>query len=201
MSEEQELYDGEPKEKWMNGLKETDDYNVRHLLAIFARLGIPKSMLDVGCGTGAMVRAARSLGVEAYGVDQLVDETWDHYNDWFFHKNLVNLFILPDNKKVELVTSFEVAEHIHTTAHPTILSTCIQNFAGNEGNYILFSAARPGQGGTGHVFLRDPEYWHHEYEYHGMKYDDNMTMILSHIASVIYTPLTYMYTNLQVYRK
>ena len=49
------VYDGTTREEWLNGLKETSEYNVRHLLSAFALMGIPKSYLDVGCGDGAMV--------------------------------------------------------------------------------------------------------------------------------------------------
>jgi hypothetical protein len=189
-------YDGYKHENWMNGLSETDEANARHILAAFARLGIPKSYLDVGCGTGAMVNTARKLGVEAYGVDQLVENGWPPY---FYHHNLVDPFRLPV-KPVELVTCFEVGEHLHESAHAQLCDTIANNLA-YGGNYLLFSAARPGQAGTGHCACRPAEYWHNEFLLRGLSYNAYMTMSLAHIFSILNTPLSYLWDNLIVFER
>ena len=86
-----ETYDDVPPGMW-DGLAEMDDYNIKHILSLFALIGIPESYLDLGCGTGIMVEMAQKLGVRAYGVDQLVDK--DDPREGFYHANLVNKFIL-----------------------------------------------------------------------------------------------------------
>lgn len=188
------LYDGESRKTWIDGLTPTDDYNVRHLLTIFARLGIPKTYLDIGCGTGMMVRTARLLGVESFGIDQLVEPDWPAY---FFHLNLVDYFKL--SEPVELVTCFEVAEHIHESAHATLCDTIVDNVA--PGGTLLFSAARPGQLGTGHVSLRPAEYWGHQFTLRKMTQDALLTMNLALLFSNIHSPLNYFWDNLQVWVK
>lgn len=189
------MYDGFSKDLWLSGLTETDGYNVKHLLSLFALIGVPKSYLDVGCGTGAMVKTAEKLGVFAYGVDQLVDDTWPKN---FFHKNLVDRFLLPGGP-VELVTSFEVGEHLHESAHSTYAGTLCDNLL--PGGYLVFSAARPGQGGTGHVACRPAEHWHHEFQLRGVAYNGFMTMNLALLWSNIKSPLNYMWDNLIVFNK
>lgn len=189
------LYDGRSKAVWMHGLTEMDGHNTRHLLSLFALIGIPESYLDVGCGTGAMVKTAEKLGVKAYGVDQLVDETWPKN---FFHENLVNKFVVPDGP-VSLVTSFEVGEHIFSTAHGTYCSTLCDNLA--PGGYLVFTAARPGQMGAGHVACRPSEYWQYEFTLRGCAYNKLMTLHLGLLWSNIISPLNYMWDNVMVFNK
>lgn len=191
-----QTYDGVLYETWMNGLDGTSMLNVRHILAAFALLGVPHSYLDVGCGDGAMVNAARLLGVEAWGIDQLVDDkTWPAY---YLHRNLVDFTELPH--QVELVTCFEVAEHIHESAHNTLCDTICSNLAAGQ-NYLLFGAARPGQGGAGHISNRPSEYWHQRFIERHLTYDGNLTMNLAAVWSRINSPLNYFYDNLMVFEK
>lgn len=190
-----ETFDGYSRDLWINGLRESSEANVRHLLCLFARIGIPKSYLDIGCGDGSLVNVAKALGVEAYGVDQLVDETWSSN---FFHHNLVNYFKLPS--PVELVTCIEVAEHIHESAHATLCDTICDNLAPGI-NYLVFSAARPGQGGTGHIACRPAEYWAHEFVLRGLTQHLGLTMNLALLFSNINTPLNYWWDNLMVFER
>jgi cyclopropane fatty-acyl-phospholipid synthase-like methyltransferase len=189
-------YDGYTKEHWMDGLTQMDAHNVRHILSLLALLGVPGSYLDVGCGTGIMVKTAERLGLRAYGVDQLVDGSWPRN---FFHQNLVDRFELPEGP-VELVSSFEVAEHLHESAHATFCGTLCDNLAPG-GHFLIFSAARPGQDGTGHVACRPAEYWHKEFVLRGLSFNRVMTMNLGLVWSNIGSPLSYMWDNLMVFEK
>lgn len=189
--------DGEPRDKWLAGLTPMDAYNVKHLLALFAVLGIPEGFMDAGCGTGIMVRTAQKLGVRAYGIDQLVEE--DKWGNGFYCANLVNPFLLP--RPVDLVLSIEVAEHIHETAHATFCDTLTRNLKEESGSHLIFSAARPGQAGTGHIACRPAEYWHKEFILRGLSYNAYLTLHLAHVFSIINSPLNYYWDNLIVFSR
>lgn len=187
--------DGYSRSNWMNGLGEMSKYNARHILSAFAVFGIPQVYLDVGCGDGTMVRTAQALGIDAFGIDQLVEPNW---GEKFINANLVDYIKLP--YQAQLVTCFEVAEHIHESAHATLCNTIADNLQGG-GHFLLFSAARPGQNGTGHVACRPAEYWHNEFLLRNLSYNNVMTMTLAAIWSRIGTPLNYLYDNLMVFEK
>lgn len=190
-------YDGESEENWMRGLTSMDRWNIKHLLSAFALFEVPEKMLDVGCGNGIMVKTARQLGCEAYGVDQLVNETWP---DYFFHKNLVDYFQLP-NGPVDMVFCIEVAEHLHESAHATLCDTICNNLKNGNNKFLIFSAARPGQDGTGHVACRPAAYWAQQFIMRGLTANDIKTMNLSLLWSRINSPLNYFYDNLMVFHK
>jgi len=190
-------YDGFPGYKWLAGLAEMDQHNIRHLLAMFALFGIPESYLDVGCGTGIMVKTAMKLGVRAAGVDQLVTPEW---GEGFYHKNLVDSFVLPGGP-VDIVSSFEVGEHIHASAHATFCETLCGNLKSGGNHWLIFTAARPGQAGTEHVACRPAEYWHNEFLLRGTSYSAVKTMNLALLWSNIGSPLNYLVDNLMVFEK
>jgi cyclopropane fatty-acyl-phospholipid synthase-like methyltransferase len=193
---EMTTYDGEKEEDWLDGLKESAESNARVLLCAFARLGIPTTYLDIGCGDGTMVRMARRIGVLAFGVDQLVVEgEWEPY---FYHRNLVDKFTFPS--PFDLVTCVEVAEHIHESAHATLCDTICENLS-SGGGHLLFSAARPGQGGTGHISTRPAEYWGNEFTSRGLTQNIQLTMNLALLFSNINIAQNYFWDNLMVWEK
>ena len=191
-------YDGVTRENWLKELDPMDRWNVKHILSAFSLFGIPDTLLDVGCGNGIMVRTAKKLGVEAYGADQLVEPDWEPY---FFHHNLVDLFELPDGKKADMVISLEVAEHLHASAHATYCQTLCDNLKEGTDKFLIFSAARPGQNGTGHISCEPSSYWSYEFFIRGLTANDLMTSRLALLWSKIGSPLGHLSDNLLVFHK
>ncbi len=115
----------------------------------------PVSVIDIGCGIGAWLSIWEKRGLkEIMGVDGLhVDKKQLRIKaENFTQFNLEEGF--KSNKKYELVTCLEVAEHLpEKSAGVLIKSLCML------GDVILFSAAIPGQEGTLHINEQYPEYW------------------------------------------
>jgi cyclopropane fatty-acyl-phospholipid synthase-like methyltransferase len=114
----------------------------------------PKRLVDVGCGTGAMLEIFRDAGVEVLGLEkskaalrycrsrQLNVREFDLEHD------------TKPSETFDVVTSMEVAEHL-----PGSIADRYIDLLTTLGSVIVFTAAPPGQGGTDHVNEQPPEYW------------------------------------------
>lgn len=152
------------EKRWLTGLAQFDEGNTLALLAIFAGFRIPHSYFDVGCGTGAMVKAARLLGVDGWGVDIL-----PHDEPFLVQQDLRSFCDL--GKKFDLVTSIEVAEHIDPDYADVYADTLARHLR-PDGGLLILSAAIPGQNGDGHVNCQSKEYWREKLKARGLIYDE-----------------------------
>ncbi len=124
----------------------------------------PRSIIDVGCGVGTWLNAADQLGVtDVVGIDG------DHVERTrleFPHARFVAADIagltwndlaarLPGGpRRFDLAVSVEVAEHL-----PESAASAFVDLLCALAPVVLFSAAVPFQGGTGHLNERFPSYW------------------------------------------
>jgi SAM-dependent methyltransferase len=116
----------------------------------------PKSVIDIGCGTGAWLKAFEELGAtELYGVDGS-DEGHELVENFELHD--FSRPYIPQHK-YDLAISLEVAEHIPEQYADMFVKT-VARCADN----ILWSAAVPGQRGLNHVNEQFPSYWIPKFE-------------------------------------
>lgn len=113
------------------------------------------SVVDVGCGTGSWLAEFKNCGIETIkGYDGYLNSfTFLEIpkKDFSFH-NLKDPIISAE--KFDLAICLEVAEHLYEDdAHTLIRSVC------SLSDFILFSAAIPGQGGQNHFNERWQSYW------------------------------------------
>lgn len=183
---------------WQQILEPHDSWNERHILAAFSLFGIPSTYLDVGCGTGVMVRTARSLGCEAYGVDQI-----EHEEPFFFKKDLAETVFFLEfatsgvANMADLVTCLEVAEHLNDDGSIRLCDTIARHVA--EGGKLIFSSAHPGQGGDGHIGIKPATFWREQLHRHGVHYRQDLSTQLALIWSNIGSPLYWLAANVQVF--
>jgi SAM-dependent methyltransferase len=115
----------------------------------------PRSVIDVGCGSGAWLSAFRENGVERIlGLDgDHVEPSWLIIpKDCFRAVDLAKPFDI--DGKFDLAISLEVAEHL-PKKHARAFVRNLVDLA----PFVIFSAAVPFQGGVHHVNEQWPEFW------------------------------------------
>ena len=179
---------------WVAELAPFDAWNERALMIAFGVFGIPKTLLDVGCGTGAMVNLARKLGVDALGVDQigpLHHEDWIRQHDLREPLNLAQYF--------QLVLSIETGEHIEPEHDQTFIETVASHVDG--GGLLIFTAAHPGQAGNGHVNCSPATYWRTKFSDQGLNWNQKLGMRLALAWSQVPSPAFWLPANVQVFNR
>ena len=122
-----------------------------------------RSVLDLGCGTGAWLGVLSSGGrCEVFGVE---GEAY-HRRDLEIDPDLVLTADLGQtidlHRRFDLVLCLEVAEHIDAARADTVVANCVRH-----GDLVLFSAALPGQQGIHHVNEQPPQYRATRFAHHG----------------------------------
>ena len=134
----------------------------------------PRSVVDVGCGSGAWAAAFEALaGVEAWGVDggDVRPEQLRIARERFLRRDLREPFDL--QRRFDLAVSLEVAEHLPAHAAEAFVSSLARH-----ASVVLFSAAIPYQGGEHHVNEQWPAYWAERFAAHGLRPVDALRMRL-----------------------
>lgn len=112
----------------------------------------PRTVLDVGCGEGwwakafADVGGCEVLGIDGPGGGGALDGQFVSWDLRYSFATAVS--------RADLAVALEVAEHLpERRAESFIDDLC------TVAPVVLFSAAIPGQGGTGHINEQWPDYW------------------------------------------
>lgn len=155
------------------GLRPFDEYNSRALYSTFALFGTPHTYLDIGSGTGVMVKMARRLGVDAVGVD-VIAEPPDIRADLtrpLYISDRSTVYEPPHDiasmRSFTIITCVEVAEHLPPEAAPVLCATLARHLAPR--GWLVFTSALPGQAGDHHQNLIPP------FDWRGMLYEAGLT--------------------------
>ena len=132
----------------------------------------PTRVLDVGCGTGALLNEFKSQGVCGVGLEysEAGLEMCRSRNLEVFPFDIESREE-PQVGAVDIVTCFEVAEHLHE-GHADRLVHLLTK----AGRVVVFTAAVPGQGGgADHVNEQPHEYWIEKFESAGFRFDADIS--------------------------
>ena len=132
------------------------------------------SVVDVGCGHGAWLAAARRHGIaDLFGIDGpwIDPAALQIAAEQFRHARLDAPLAL--GRRFDMALSLEVAEHLP----PERAADFVRDLTGLA-PLVLFSAAIPGQGGTNHVNEQWPGYWAGLFAAHGYRALDILRPLL-----------------------
>lgn len=131
-----------------------------------------ESLVDFGCGCGSYLEGAKELGVKVHGFEYMYDIIKD-----IVDPEVLEFIEYADCMEpiefgpYDCAMSIEVAEHIVPEKSPVF----VKNIADAANRIVFFTAARPGQGGTGHINCQRKAYWKELFESNGYFYDDDET--------------------------
>lgn len=126
-----------------------------------------KTMIDVGCGPGGMVEAARSIGIDSYGVD----------GDFRLEREFPQKYFLHDftKGKLDLENTFDFAyscefvEHVYEKYQDNYMSVF------KRAKHVLLTFAPEGTPGHHHVNCKNESYWIEVFNRYGFKFDKKIT--------------------------
>ena len=135
-----------------------------------------KSMMDVGCGTGGQVYAARKNGIEAFGVEG--DSSLKFDKPWFFIHDFTKGHFACE-RRFDLVWSVEFLEHVEEKYQHFYMSLF------QSAKIVVCTAAPPGKHGYHHVNCRSLDYWIKTFKKYGFAFDAINTELLKKHSSMM----------------
>ena len=135
------------------------EYSAEQTLSlVLASLPEINSVVDVGCGVGTWLKVLSELRdgkVEMLGIDgPWISRDWLVIPENRFLSADISLRMPSVDKKYDLAISLEVGEHL-----PREKAEDFVGFLAGISDFVLFSAAIPFQGGTGHLNEQWQDWW------------------------------------------
>lgn len=131
----------------------------------------PRTVVDIGCGTGALLEVLRERGCEVFGYEYSKAAL-----EYCRRRNLavakfdLEKDTLTDTRTFDVAVSIEVAEHL-----PASVADRYVDLLTRLGRAVVFTAAPPGQGGNDHVNEQPPAYWIAKFQARGFRLDEPLT--------------------------
>lgn len=152
----------------------TRDYAIRNM-DWYIKQYKPTSIIDYGCGIGAYLEAALRNNIKKIKGFDIGGDYVKKYTEKSVQPFIEYLdCTLPlSTDKYDCTISLETGEHIETSASDQFVLNIVNST--NHTGTILFSAAQPGQGGSGHINCQTKEFWKEKFSVHSFIYDKALT--------------------------
>ena len=163
------------------------------LVDSLVELRSPESVVDIGCGTGLMLRRFAEYGVDIHGVEgSRAAIRRSGLGARVVRANLERG--VPALGRFDLCLCVEVAEHLRSRSAPALIDGLTR-----LSDLVVFTAAAPGQSGVAHVNLRSREHWSSFFADHGFGTSALEAELLAAIADI--PEPKYIHANLMVFEK
>jgi SAM-dependent methyltransferase len=140
--------------------------SVPHMARSIVETFQPRSVIDIGCGSGSLLVALRKLGVRRLlGVDAAeagLDMAQARGLDVHRFNIVTNRW--SGKEKFDVATSMETAEHL-----PAVAADVYIELLCSLAPIVIFTAANHGQGGVGHLNEQPLGYWINLFKTHGFQ--------------------------------
>jgi SAM-dependent methyltransferase len=161
-----EIYDANYYNHVDNVMNESNEVIADSIVSTFG----PKAILDVGCGTGALLMALTRRGVKTSGLEYSSAALNVCHSRGLDVKRFDLEHDRMEQPKVDVVISTEVAEHLP----PAIADRFVDALCASA-PIVVITAATPGQGGTDHVNEQPHEYWIEKFRQRGLVYRQELS--------------------------
>lgn len=126
----------------------------------------PSSVVDVGCGTGVLLRACRELGMKAEGLEYSEAALAICRKRGIEARKFDIESEIPGGVRADLAVSTEVAEHLHERYADRFVDLLC-----SIADRVALTAAVPGSTGDDHVNEQPNEYWIAKFAARGYAHD------------------------------
>lgn len=157
---------------------------------------LPTAVFDAGCGIGSYLEGFRQRGATVAGC-----ELGYEYAKPYMPPEVVPHVFGHDLAKplpaigtfFELVLCIEVAEHLPASGADQLVRNLASIVTRYGRDHIFFTAARPGQRGTGHINCQEPDYWIEKFAAVDCIYCEGPTERIKHVLDRNGNPLDLMH--------
>jgi len=167
-----------------------------------------ESVVDFGCSIGSLLEVFMKAGKTIKGYEYCYEESLPSIKKIPGLENYIEFGDVSKDIDAGLhdaSISIEVAEHIPTEYSESL----VKNLVTSTKELVVFTAATPGQGGTGHINCQNPSFWINLFKKYNFEYDMDETANIR--SKCIPTKDVYLntfphiwehvYRNLMVFRK
>jgi len=154
-------------------------------------------VIDVGCGTGALLEALHNKGCDVFGLEYATAALRYcrarrlNVAKFDLERNVFN-----DNRTFDVAVSMEVAEHL-----PETVADRYVDLLARLSRVVVFTAAPPDQTGIDHVNEQPPSYWIAKFQRRGFEHAEELSQRWRESWRAAGDVENWYYNNLMIFRR